>query len=133
MTREQAKKLLPIMQAFAEGKTIQYYCKSENPYWVDIGPNEVNQNVDFSNDTSRYRIKPKPKYRPFKNKEECWQEMLKHQPFGWVTDGPRICNIICIREDGILANTNVYGTFYEFESSINLKFADGTPFGIMEN
>lgn len=76
--------------------------------------------------------KIEPKYRPFKNKKECWEEMQKHKPFGWITDGPRICNIICIREDGILANTNFNGTFYEFESSINLKFADGTPFGINE-
>lgn len=25
-----------------------------------------------------------PSYRPFKNQEECWNEMLKHEPFGWV-------------------------------------------------
>ena len=28
--------------------------------------------------------KIEPKYRPFRTKEECWNEMLKHQPFGWV-------------------------------------------------
>lgn len=31
-----------------------------------------------------YRIKPNHTYRPFKDAEECWQEMQKHQPFGWV-------------------------------------------------
>lgn len=25
-------------------------------------------------------------YRPFKDAEECWAEMLEHQPFGWVKD-----------------------------------------------
>ena len=23
-------------------------------------------------------------YRPFKNDDECWEEMKKHEPFGWV-------------------------------------------------
>ena len=32
-----------------------------------------------------YYGKPtEPTYRPFKSKEECWQEMIKHQPFGRV-------------------------------------------------
>ena len=39
--------------------------------------------IEFWNNTE-YRVKPKPKFRPFKNAEECWQEMKKHQPFGWV-------------------------------------------------
>ena len=142
MNRQQAKNLLPIIQAFAEGKTIQYRVSPSFPRpnnrdisyikeWFDIDEYKCD---GFSCDgTIDYRIKPESKYRPFKNKKECWQEMLKHQPFGWITDGPRICNVICIREDGILANTNINGTFYEFESSINLKFADGTPFGIIEN
>ena len=80
MTREQAKELLPIIQAFAEGKTIQI--KKEGD-WFEVGENTE---VYFSESPSDYRIKPKPKYRPFKNQEECWEEMLKHQPFGWVKD-----------------------------------------------
>ena len=39
--------------------------------------------IEFWNNTE-YRVKPEPTYRPFKNGEECWQEMQKHQPFGWV-------------------------------------------------
>ena len=74
MTREEAKNLLPIIQAFAEGKTIQLFT---NGIW------EGAENPSFE-ELSRYRIKPEPKYRPFKSQEECWTEMLKHQPFGWV-------------------------------------------------
>ena len=74
MTREQTKELLPIMQAFAEGKTIQYYYTTPTPHWEDVLPN---QTVDFNSDASKYRIKPEPKYRPFKNQNECWEEMLK--------------------------------------------------------
>ena len=65
-----------------------------------------------------------------KIKKNVVEEMLKHQPFGGVEDASRICNIITIREDGIIANTDVSNTWYDFEGSFNLKFIDGTPFGI---
>ena len=78
MNRQQAKDLLPIIQAFAEGKTILV---QEDIDWCYLG-NES----DFNLNPQRYRIKPEPKYRPFTNADECWQEMLKHQPFGWVKD-----------------------------------------------
>ena len=129
MDKNQAKALLPIIQAFAEGKTIQYNCEKGNPQWIDVQPNE---RVDFSQHPSRYRIKPESKYRPFKNVEECWEEMLKHPPFGWIKDASVICNIVSIREDGIITNTNVGNNWYDFESSFKLTFADGTPFGIKE-
>ena len=76
MTREEAKKeLLPIIQAFAEGKTIQY---KFNEGWLDL------DRLVVLRDTSKYRIKPEPKYRPFKSQEECWEEMHKHPDFGWI-------------------------------------------------
>ena len=78
MTREQAKELLPIIQAFAEGKTLQYRVNEENNEWKDIN------NPAFNDLSSEYPIKPEPTYRSFKTKEECWNEMMKHQPFGWV-------------------------------------------------
>lgn len=79
MNRKQAKELLPIISAFAEGKTIQYYYIDAG--WADIDPDGA---ADFSDNPSKYRIKPEHKYRPFSNKEECWQEMQKHQHFGWI-------------------------------------------------
>lgn len=78
MTREEAKELLPIIQAFAEGKTIQV--KGPDNRWYDY--EGKNCKLKFDSRVQDYCIKPK--YRPFKNAEECWQEMLKHQPFGWV-------------------------------------------------
>ena len=78
MTREEVKEMLPVLQAFAEGKTIESRCiKGDKSLWYD------DEDPSFDNDFE-YRIKPKPKYRPFKDAEECWQEMQKHQPFGWV-------------------------------------------------
>ena len=79
MNRKEAKELMPIIQAFAEGKTIQYYDSL-----IDIADWEDCENPNFENLTYKFRIKPETTYRQFKDAEECWQEMLKHKPFGWV-------------------------------------------------
>ena len=124
MTREQAKELLPIIQAFAEGKNIQFLSDGE---WHDI-----NQ-ADFTCYPDKYRIKPEPKYRPFKTQEECLQEMLKHQPFGVVKD-KHFANYQTHRAFTFLTNEGCNFRGYEdmtFETSFkNLLFADGTPFGV---
>ena len=114
MTREEAKELLPIIQAWAEGKNIQFLSDGE---WHDI-----NQ-ADFTCYPDKYRIKPEPKYRPFKSQEDCWQEMLKHQPFGWTKSiGGIEYSLITDVNDDILYS----------EAIKEFTFADGTPFGIEE-
>lgn len=115
MTREEAKQLLPIIQAFAEGKAIEICSHGiwedihiENPYF-DCGP-------------SCYRIKPEPKYRPFKAKEECWKEMQNHQPFGWIKDKEgQYRHVMSVRDESDFAHWFAAYTFI-----------DGTPFGINE-
>lgn len=127
MDRQQAKELLPIIQAFSEGKTIESrYIKGDMLLWYD------DNNPDFDEDFE-YRIKPEPKYRPFASAKECFEEMQKHKPYGWVKDASKMYNITIIRDDGIIVNTSIDGDLYNFESSLNLKFADGTPFGIIED
>ena len=79
MNRKEAKILMPVIQAFAEGKTIQYYDSL-----IDIADWEDCENPNFENLTYKFRIKPESTYRPFANAKECWQEMQKHKPFGWV-------------------------------------------------
>lgn len=220
MVKEQAKELLPIIQAFAEGKTIQYYIGAD---WIDVSPDEA---VDFSDNPSNYRIKPEPdknqlpikdgdimmtmgkrafiangimnsdgcpcaycginlhhdftigttihgwtsspyipaseeakkelfdkmakagykwnaktlklekiepKYRPFRTKEECWNEMLKHQPFGWVkhtSSNEYFYSILEVIDGGCVF---VYGPMVPFNEVYEFNtFADGTPFGIKE-
>lgn len=220
MVKEQAKELLPIIQAFAEGKTIQYYIGAD---WIDVSPDGA---VDFSDNPSNYRIKPEPdknqlpikdgdimmtmgkrafiangimdsdgcpcaycginlhhdftigttihgwtsspyipaseeakkelfdkmakagykwnaktlklekiepKYRPFRTKEECWNEMLKHQPFGWVkhtSSNEYFYSILEVIDGGCVF---VYGPMVPFNEVYEFNtFADGTPFGIKE-
>ncbi len=128
MTKEEAKKLLPIIQAFAEDKTIQV--KGPDNRWYDYKKKTCKLN--FDSDPKNYRIKPEPKYRPFNNSEECWEEMQKHQPFGWVKNGELKFNIITIRTDGIIISSGIDSNLCSFKTASQIKFIDGTPFGVKE-
>lgn len=124
MDREQAKELLPIIQAFAEGKTIEV--RVGNDSWVKTDEVYGGRNNDYD-----YRIKPEPKYRPFKNVEECWQEMQRHHPFGWIKDGVSMYNIITIRQYDIIIHNGARFISHSFNWLFEcFTFADGTPFGI---
>ena len=144
MTREEAKKFAPILQAYAEGKVIE--CRTDPSVlkskdtpnkWTEI------KNIEYWNNVE-YRIKSESTYRPFKDIEECWNEMLRHKPFRWVKG--KECN----KTEHIshLLNLDsgfVYFTKYGSEEDMGIvtcpcccfsrmfdkyTFADGTPFGI---
>lgn len=127
MDRNQAKTLSPIIKAFSEGKTIQSrYVKCDTSLWYD------DEDPSFDDDFE-YRIKPEPKYRPFKDTEECWKEMLKHNPFGWVNgcDGSKFAiETIASIDSSIIVSDE--GAFYFGEMFEKFKFADGAPFGVKE-
>ena len=127
MTREEMKELLPIIQKWVEGKTLEYYN-------TDTGEWEVVTKTIFIN-PNKYRIKPEPKYRPFETKEECWNEMLKHQPIGWLKEKKlkkeisHIGQIFETPDYVIIRLSNDEGrnlsSGYFFRT---YTFADGTPF-----
>ena len=128
MTREETKRRAELYSALAEGKTIQV----QNPNggeWFDVKIETLRSICEEFN----YRIKPEPKYRPFKTQEECWNEMLKHQPFGWIrnNDTQRLCNIGSIGRNNygvVIDNSILY-----FDLAFNTcNFVDGTPFGIKD-
>lgn len=129
MTREEAKQLLPIIQAFAEGKAIESRCiKGDKSLWYD------DEDPSFDNDLE-YRIKTEPKYLPFKNAEECWQEMQKHECFGWIkakdTSIPSKFMIInSVRNEEVSITSGIDFTYNELVE--HYTFIDGTPFGVKE-
>lgn len=145
MTREEAKEYLPIIQAFAEGKDIQIRNITDDG-WDDINDGRMS----FCAKAEAYRIKPEDTYRPFKTQEECWNEMLKHQPFGWIYNKNDSCYycIISVDEDKIELSPemqphsettikeyymeNSYIDFITVLEDYEYTFADGTPFGIKE-
>ena len=114
MKRKNVKELLPVIKAFADGKQIQFF---NGGAWIDM------EYPNFSEEPSLYRIKPESKYRPFKSVEECWEEMQRHQPVGWIksktsTQMYRVCDI-----------TESTDFNYRFNT---FMFADGIPYGIRE-
>ena len=153
MINEQIKRLFPVLQAYVNGKTIQYYDvdynfkiahpgeRNFNNKWVDVDEDHI-----FRLDLYEYRIKPEPNYRPFKNAEECWQEMQKHQPFGWVKEkGDKLSYelLACVSEnDEAPISFAVYGSVgmgiidrpsIKFNEMFNaFTFADSAPFGVKE-
>ena len=127
MNRKEAAELLPIIQAFAEGKVIQSrHIKSGSSLWYEV------ETPNFDNNDFEYRIKPEPKYIPFKNAEECLAEMQKHRLFGWVKNQGLYRNIANVMSCSItFADNEARDVNYE-QAFKNYTFADGTPFGILE-
>lgn len=129
MNRKEAAELLPIIKAFSEGKEIQKFIKNYtvgSDRWIDVS------SIDTS-DKREYRIKPEPTYRPFANAEECWCEMLKHEPFGWVIRNDYHVNIAnLIRQSITFADNEGRNSSFN-ELLEDCKFADGAKFGIKED
>ena len=131
MTREEAKVLLPIIQAFAEGRVIECRTKPSLIEGSDV-PNDWTEmkEIGFWNNIE-YRIKPEPKFRPFNTEEECWQEIRKHEPFikYKVIESSKDVYLIIqrIKTDGIETDVERIDFKAAFEW---FTFADGTPFGV---
>ena len=132
MDRNQAKEFYPILQAYAEGNVIECRTKPSAIEGTDV-PNDWTEikEIEFWNNTE-YRIKPEPKYRPFKDAEECWKEMERHQPFGWIKgkEGEHNSLITSIIADEEEVYINGISGFVLDEIMEHYTFADGTPFGV---
>lgn len=125
MTREEAKHFWPIIKAYSEGKTIEYLLSEGK--WAAI-----NEDFLFDNSHKRYRVKQEPKYRPFTSKDECWEEMQKHQPVGWL--------IGKVSEAPTIVQAMLYNSIYirdiprPYKETMRMyTFADGAPFGVVED
>ena len=140
MINEQIKQLVAVLQAYINGKTIQYYDvdysfkikhpgeRNFNNKWVDVDEDHI-----FRLDLYEYRIKPEPNYRPFKTIEECWQEMRKHHPFGWIKNNENgHYSMVTMEDAGVITIRG--DNLWSFNDTMNnFTFADGKPFGINED
>ncbi len=84
-------------------------------------------------DDKKYlHIKSKQGYRPFKNAEECWKEMEKHQPFGWLKCKEGYFNIVYVDDYyvGFADKDNSSILLASKNSYQDNTFKDGTPFGV---
>ena len=129
MDRNQAKEFYTILQAFAEGRTIECRTKPSTIKGTDV-PNDWTEmkEIEFWNNTE-YRIKPESKYRPFKDAEECWQEMLKHQPFGWVKS--TLFKDLALVQKVTTLYVEIDRDIIDYKDTLEkFNFADGAHFGI---
>ena len=125
LTREEAKRRAELYSALAKGKSVQV--QGIDGSWVDVDIDKLNYFIE----TPIFRIKPEPKYRPFKTQEECWQEMHQHPDFGWVlAKDSKIMYHICVVGIGYVLIDSMSPIFSE--AFAEYKFTDGTPFGIKE-
>ena len=161
MTREEARTFLSGTKVYVEGKSkeIQEKLFSIGYDWIDKRKQVQYEEKPFlfirkdllishSEDVVYFKkesterelsadeiisIEVTEPYRPFKTQEECWNEMLKHQPFGWIKYSYFSCIIQNISFNGITVIKEQEIHYLNFEEHfMNIKFADGTPFGIKE-
>ena len=124
MTKEKAKYLAEIFNAYAEGKPIEVFLDWE---WGEV----PSDGYRFDVENESYRIKKTPTYRPFKNAKECFEEMKKHYPFGWIYWN----NILVHITETDVGYVKFDSCIYSFVEAFNngYTFADGQPFGIKEH
>ena len=125
MKRSYTADYIKVMQAYVEGKQIQY---KDDEVWIDI------DDPDWDWHNWEYRIKPEPNYRPFRDSEECWQEMQKHRPFGWIKNknNGHYAMITKVNADFDKKHIAISGINIRTlsETMCDYTFADGEPFGI---
>lgn len=131
MNRKEAKEFYPFLQAFAEGRVIECRTKPSAVKCTYI-PNDWTEmkEIEFWNNTE-YRVKPEQKYRPFMDAKECWQEMQKHQPFGWVKS--TLFKDLALVKRVTTLYVEINRDIIDYKDSLEkFTFADGTPFGVKE-
>ena len=111
MLRDRARELLPIIQAFADGKAIEY--KNAGNWKLATGP-------DWSNDI-QYRIKPELKLVPFTIEDELLGRKIIY------SDETRAM-ITAQKKDGVYIGGSLNLTNYSSLMSTT-KFEDGSPCG----
>lgn len=115
--QEDAKKILPFVQAMADGKTVEYnYVQSiaGNANWFE------KRDLQFYSET-KYRIKPEKKWRPYTRDE--WERVVRVRckEHGHSYPVQRI-------ETDVLF---IYGTSYTFAGAMKyFTNLDGTPCGV---
>lgn len=123
------EEMVAVMTAYKEGKTIEYKKHEGIPSdWTD------NDTPSWNWALYDYRVKPEPKYRPYKNADECFRDAQKHG--GWI-DGV-MCDhhkamITYISNHCVYTSARITGRT-EFEDLLNnFHWADdGSVCGVLE-
>ena len=127
INKEIIQKLNPLFQAIVEGKDIQV---TYGDGWMDINLDGEGINAfTLIACPESYRIKPEPKYRPFRDAKECWQEMQKHQPFGWVKS--TLFKDLALVQRVTTLYVEINRDIIDYKDALDkFTFADDTNFGV---
>lgn len=128
MNREETKAAAEVMMAFAEGKTVEVsWDKGEN--WHEVNPCQGGCSWNWQD--ANYRIKPESKYRPFANAEEVMAAIKEHGCFIVRNCDGRYIIIRAFDSEFVCVGGGAIGhTLLHMMN--NYTFADGTPFGKLE-
>lgn len=110
------------MQAYAEGKTIEVLDKFTGKW-------EERPEPKFDGDPENYRVKKEQEYRPFKDGDECFDEMHKHPDFGYVKRNHVHLSVWDIYSDAIHTSEDCDEALFFEDALKELTFTDGKPFG----
>lgn len=127
MTKEQTKQAIAVMQAYVDGKALQYKSKNTN-HWHEF--------LTASTPTWRwlefdYRIKPEAKVRPYTYEEMC-KEIKKHGGYIKLTESGAVYNINFFDKEIIISGNDREADDYEFLCRNFVWFDDNTPCGVVE-
>ena len=127
INKEIIQKLNPLFQAIVEGKDIQV---TYGDGWMDINLDGEGINAfTLIACPESYRIKPEQKYRPFRDAKECWQEMQKHQPFGWVKS--TLFKDLALVKRVTTLYVEINRDIIDYKDALDkFTFADDTNFGV---
>lgn len=115
MNKQQAHNLMSFIQAFIEDVPLEYRRLGEETWYNVVSPT-------FDIEHYQYRIKPKPEYRPFKDENECRQEMLKHTAFGYVTARNQYYNIAYFNYKGTTLSVEKELIDFSYEDRLEFTF-----------
>lgn len=131
MTKEEAKHLSDVLKVYSEGKKIQVFDETSDG-WLGLPDNPTFRNKPF-----KYRIKPEPKLRPYKNSEEFLKAQKEHGDMLYNRVNGEYHHPVQVRNGGInvmYENNTKYHTFAELlKSSYNYTWQDGAKCGIIED
>ena len=137
MNREEAAHLSDVLKAYSEGKDIEIASKGCSDWMTYNVSKDEKIITEFSSDHFDYRIKPEPKYRPYKNAEEFLKGQKEHGDMLYNRVNGEYHHPVQVRNGGInvmYENNTTYHTFAELlKSSYNYTWQDGTKCGIIED
>ena len=121
MTREEAKKMLPIIKAWAEGREVEY---AADGLWNRIHGDNIQLDVP----AEWYRVVPR--CRPFKDNRECMKALREHGPLIDRMTGAT-CFVSVLLDSYFYVNGEEEKITYD-KGFKRFVFRAGEPFGVKD-